>query len=91
MQGNKLYVGNLASTVTEEDLKELFSQCGEVKEAKVVEGKNFGFVEMSTQLEAQKARQDLDGKDLKGFKIRVQPAQPPKKQNRSRGYGQRRY
>ncbi|GAH63207.1 unnamed protein product, partial [marine sediment metagenome] len=57
MQGNKLYVGNLSYSVTDEQLKELFSKYGEVKSANVIGNKGFGFVEMSDPAEAEKAKE----------------------------------
>ena len=81
----KLYVGNLDFTVTNEDLKALFSNHGEVKESKLIEGKGFGFVEMSNQAEAESAKKTLNGSDFKGRKLKVDIAQPPK----SRSHGQR--
>jgi hypothetical protein len=47
MQGSKLYVGNFGYSVTKEELEELFAKYGEIKEIKVIEGRGFGFVEMS--------------------------------------------
>ncbi len=52
MQGSKLYVGNLSYSVTNEQLEELFSKHGEVKNVNVIEYKGFGFVEMSSPAEA---------------------------------------
>ena len=46
MQGSKLYVGNLNYSVTSEQLEELFSNYGQVKNVNIIEGKGFGFVEM---------------------------------------------
>lgn len=81
----KLYAGNLGFSVTNEDLKDLFSNYGEVKEIKLIEGKGFGFVEMSNQTEAESAKKALNGTDFKGRKLKVDIAQPPK----SRSHGQR--
>ena len=55
MQGSKLYVGNLSYSVVNGELEVLFSSYGEVKEVKIIEGKGFGFVEMSNQAEAEKS------------------------------------
>ena len=74
----KLYVGNLSYTVTSEDLKTLFSGHGTVIEAKAMEGKGFGFVEMSSQAETETAKKELDGFDFKGRKLKVDLARPPK-------------
>lgn len=86
MQATKLYVGNLVFSLTGKDLEELFSQYGTVKEAKVIQGKGFAFVEMSSQLEAERARAELDGKEFKGLNLKIQPAKLPKKQNAKRGF-----
>jgi len=85
---NKLYVGNLNYSVTTEDLQGLFSEYGEITEVKVIEGKGFGFVEMATQAEAEKAKKELDGSQLKGRTLKVNDARPPGKQKRG---GYRRY
>nr|HID57972.1 RNA-binding protein [Desulfobacterales bacterium] len=53
MQGRKLYVGNLSYSVTNEQLEDLFSNYGLVEKVNVIEGKGFGFVEMSTRSEAE--------------------------------------
>jgi len=79
MQSSKLFVGNLNYSVTGEDLRELFSGFGEVVDSKVIEGKGFGFVEMSNQSEAESAKDDLHGSDFKGRDLNVDEAKPPKK------------
>lgn len=71
-----MYVGNLDYSVTDKDLKELFSKHGEVKEVNIIEGKGFGFVEMSTQAEAEKAKEGLDGTEFKGRTLKVDEARP---------------
>jgi len=88
MQGSKLYVGNLDYSVTNEELEELFSNYGKVGQVTIIEGKGFGFVEMSSQLEAEKAKRALDGSDFKGRTLRVDEARPRRDRQR-RGY--RRY
>ena len=87
MQGSKLFVGNLSYSVTTEELAELFSSYGEVKEAKVIEGKGFGFVEMSSQMEAEKAKEELNGKDFSGRTLNVDEARPPRSRDQRRGGG----
>ena len=82
----KLYVGNLDHSVTKEDLKTLFSNHGEVREAKLIEGKGFGFVEMSNQMEAESAKKALNGSDFKGRKLKVNDAQPQKSRSQGRRY-----
>ena len=79
-----IYVGNLSPEVKEEDLNELFSQHGKVSSAKVIrdmftqESRGFGFVEMPAQAEAMKAIETLNTFDLKGKKIVVNEARPPR-------------
>lgn len=85
MQGNKLYVGNLTYSVDDDQLKELFSKFGEVKSARVIEGKGFGFVEMGSQSDAVKAKEALDGQTFAGRTLRVNEARPPKPKPRT-GY-----
>ncbi len=88
MQGKKLYVGNLHYSVTKEQLEQLFSNYGEVSEVKIIEGRGFGFVEMSTQSEAEKAKEALNGSELEGRTLRVDEARPQRSRQRT---GYRRY
>jgi len=85
MQGSKLYVGNLSYSVTSEELEELFSGHGEVKQVNIIQGRGFGFVEMSSPSEAEKAREALNGSDFKGRSLKVEEARPPRDRER-RGY-----
>ncbi len=77
-----IYVGNLSTEVTEEDLKNLFSAYGNITSVKVIKdmysgaSKGFGFIELSNQTEAQKAINELNSKDLKGKSIVVNEARP---------------
>ena len=86
-----IYVGNLAYTVTETDLKKAFEAYGQVATANVIKdqysdrSKGFGFVEMPDQAEAQAAIRGLNGKDLNGRTITVNEARP--KADRNRGGG----
>jgi len=79
---SKLYVGNLAYSVTSDELEEAFSQAGQVVSATVVsdklsgQSKGFGFVEMGTAEEAAKAIAILNDTPLKGRKIKVNEARP---------------
>lgn len=93
MQGGKLYVGNLSYSVTNEQLAELFSNYGEVRHVSIIEGKGFGFVEMSNQAEAEKAKAALNNSEFKGRSLRVDEARSPRdKQGGHRpGGGERRY
>ena len=78
----KLYVGNLAYSVTDQDLKDLFSQSGAVESVAVIsdkfsgQSKGFGFVEMTNAGEADAAIKTLDGSELKGRNIKVNEAKP---------------
>ena len=89
--GKKLYVGNLSYDVTDGTLSDNFSQCGTVDSAKVItdrdsgRSKGFGFVEMSSEEEAQKAIEMFDGADFMGRPMKVNEAQP--QQPRSGGFG----
>jgi RNA recognition motif-containing protein len=78
MQGRKLFVGNLDYAVTREELEQLFSSYGEVREINVIEGKGFGFIEMSNQSEAEAAKKELNDSFFKGRNIRVDEAKPPR-------------
>ncbi len=87
----KLYVGNLAYSVTSSDLEALFSQAGRVESAAVIadkfsgQSKGFGFVEMSDAGEAAKAIEQFNETELKGRNIRVDEARP--REGGSRGGG----
>lgn len=76
MKGSKLYVGNLSYSVTNEQLEELFANYGEVVQVNIIEGKGFGFVEMSNSVEAEKAREVLNGSDFEGRTLKVDEARP---------------
>ncbi len=79
----KLFVGNLAYAVTDDDLRELFSQAGTCEATSVVldrdtgQSRGFGFVTMATADEAERAKRQLDGTDLKGRRLRVDDANDP--------------
>lgn len=88
--GKKLYVGNLAYSTTEDDLRDAFAKLGEVASAKLIidptngRSKGFGFVEMATEEDAQKAISSLNGTDLHGRTITVNEARPPRERG---GFG----
>ena len=79
---SKLYVGNLAYAVSNEDLQELFSQVGQVQSATVItdkfsgQSKGFGFVEMTTAEEVANAIRQFNDTELKGRNIKVNEARP---------------
>lgn len=78
----KLYVGGLSYDTTDQALKDAFSKAGTVESAVIImdrmsgRSKGFGFVEMSTEEEAQKAIEMWNGKDLDGRNIVVNEARP---------------
>ena len=82
MEGKKLYVGNLNYSVTNQELEDLFSDYGEVTSVNVIEGKGFGFVEMASPSEAEKAKKELHDSSLKGRTLRVDDANPPASSDR---------
>jgi RNA recognition motif-containing protein len=92
-----IYVGNLSSEVTEEDLRQAFEAFGKVTSAKIISDKftgvsrGFGFVEMPTKAEANSAISDLNGKELKGSTLKVSEARPRSEDSRGgrRGGGRR--
>ena len=88
MQGSNLYVGNLSYSVTENQLRELFSNHGEVKEVRVIDGKGFGFVEMTDTTGAEKAMEALNDFEFEGRNLKVNEARPKsdnRRDNRDRG------
>jgi len=78
--GTELYVGNLAFEVTDDQLMGLFSEVGEVRSAKVVQdrfsgrSKGFGFVEMASEEDVQKAIEKFNQQEFQGRNIRVDRA-----------------
>ena len=78
MEGKKLYVGNFKYSTTEEQLRELFAEYGEVVKVDVIGDKGFGFVEMSSSSEAEKAKEALNETELEGRTLRVDEARPQK-------------
>lgn len=90
--GKKLYVGNLSYDATEDELSQLFGQCGQVSGARIVKdrdtgrSKGFGFVEMPNDDEASSAIERMKGHDFKGRPIMVDEAR-----EREGGGGGRRF
>ena len=93
----KLYVGGLPYSTQEDALRELFAQAGGVTSATIImdkmsgRSKGFGFVEMSTEEEAQKAVSMLNGQEFEGRKLTVNEARPmearPPRTGGAGGYG----
>ncbi len=90
--GKKLYVGNLGFDVTNQDLEAVFAEIGACDSVAVItdrdsgQSRGFGFVEMSSNGDAQKAIQQLDGKEIKGRAIKVNEARA-RDDNRGGGGG----
>lgn len=89
MSVSKLYVGNLNYKTTEDKLKDLFSQYGDVTSVNILQGRGFGFVEMATPEAAQDAKAKLNGSEFDGRRIIVNEARPRMDTRENRG-GERR-
>lgn len=91
--GRKLYIGNLAFSVTEDALSERLSEFGRVESVKIItdrdsgQSKGFGFVEMGTDSEAQSAIDALNGTEFAGRAMKVNEARP--QERGARGGGKR--
>jgi len=92
----KMYVGNIPYNATEEDLRGLFSEYGEIDSLKIIQdnftgqSKGFGFIEMAEEKDARKAIEELNGKDFMGKSLKVSEARPQQKRggfNRGGGGG----
>lgn len=89
----KLYVGSLPYSVTEEELRNLFSAYGQIESVRIItdkftgQSKGFGFVEMASGEEAQKAIEGVNGMKLSGRTLIVNDARPEQKRERSFGGG----
>jgi RNA recognition motif-containing protein len=81
----KIYVGNMSYDVQEDDLRQAFSEFGQVDSVSIImdkfsgKSKGFGFVEMSTKEAGQAAIDGLNGKELKGRTVTVNEAKPQTK------------
>lgn len=91
----RIYVGNLPYSVTDEDLRDVFGEFGNLAAAEVIkdkfsgQSKGFGFVDMPNSVEAEAAIKALHETDLKGRKLTVNEARP--RAERPRGGGGGRY
>lgn len=85
-----IYVGNLAYGVTEDDLREMFSEYGEIASVKVITdgrsglSKGFGFVEMPDNSQADQAIKALNRNMVKGRNIKINPADSGGKKKKTR-------
>ncbi len=86
----RLYVGNLAFQTTSEDLTDLFAQAGTVESARVIEdretglSRGFGFVEMTSREEGERAIEQFNGKELDGRYLKVNEARPREERSDNR-------
>jgi cold-inducible RNA-binding protein len=91
----KLYVGNLSFQTSSEDLQQLFAQAGTVESATVVEDRDtgrsrgFGFVEMASKEDGEKAIEQFNGTDLNGRNLTVNEARPREDRGNRGGGGGR--
>ncbi len=91
--GNRLFVGNLPFSLSEDQLLDLFSTAGTVMEAKIIydretgRSRGFGFVEMSSDEDAQKAIEAFNGKDIEGRSLKVNEARPREERGGGGGGG----
>ena len=88
----KIYVGNISFDATEQDIRDLFSECGEIESLKIITDKltgrsrGFCFIEMEKEQDAQKAISALNGKEFMGKTLTVAEAKPQQR----RGFQDRR-
>lgn len=80
----RIFVGNIPYTASDDDLKKIFEEAGKVESANIItdkfsqKSKGFGFVEMASDEEADKAIKELNGKELEGRALVVNEARPMK-------------
>ena len=90
---SKLYVGNLSYDTSEGDLEAMFGQAGVVKSVQIIKdrdsgrSKGFGFIEMSSQEEAEKAISMFNGREVSGRALTVNMARPKEERSSGGGYG----
>ena len=91
----KLYIGNLSFDTTTQDLETLFGEFGTVESTNIIEDRDtgrsrgFGFVEMSSKEEGEKAISELNGKEVDGRELKVNEAKPQEKRAGGGGGGGR--
>ena len=93
MSNNRLFVGGLVYEMSEDRLREVFAEYGTVESARVItdrmtgRSRGFGFVEMSSDSEAQEAIDNLDGVTVDGRRVTVNVARPQQRRDDRRGGG----
>lgn len=89
----KLYVGGLPYSITEDELRDLFTPYGAIESARIIsdkfsgQSKGFGFVEMATEEDAQKAIEGVNGREVGGRTLVVNEARPEEKRSFGGGGG----
>ena len=89
----KLYVGNLSFKTNTQDLEQLFAQVGTVESTNIIEdretgrSRGFGFVEMSSKEEGERAIEEFNGKELDGRELKVNEAKPQESRGAGGGRG----
>lgn len=92
-----IYIGNLPGSITEDKLKSLFAEYGEIESVKLIRDrfsnrpKGFGFIDMPSNSEADQAIKALNGNRLDGNDIKVKPADPGGKKGKKRPFRKRGY
>lgn len=92
-----IYIGNLSFTTSEDILKALFEEFGEVESVKVIKDrfsgrtKGYGFIEMPSNSEADQAIKALNGNRIEGNHIKVKPADSGGKKRKKRSHNRRKY
>lgn len=92
-----IYIGNLSYNTTEDTLKSLFAEFGEIESVKVIKdrfsgrSKGFGFIEMPSNSEADQAIKALNGNRIDGSHIKVNPADSGRKRRKKRPFRRRGY
>ena len=90
-----IYIGNLAYQTTEETLKNIFAEFGDIENAKVIKdrvsgmSKGYGFIEMPSNSEADQAIKALNGKFIDGRNIKVNPADSGRRKSKRSSYRRR--
>jgi RNA recognition motif-containing protein len=90
-----IYIGNLSSNTTEDGLKTLFAEFGDVESVKIIKDrlsgrpKGFGFIEMPSNSEADQAIKALNGNRIDGSNIKVRPADPGGKKTKKKSFQRR--
>lgn len=93
--GKKIYVANIPFNATEQDVKNLFAECGEIASVKIItdkftgQSRGFGFVEMESENDAKKAISEINGKSLMGKVLVVAEARPQQTREREGFKGNR--